>query len=476
MNAGAMRKGCPSYRSPKSRRFRLPSSHRHALRLAAASSTRRTVILAGAGLLLMALLSFIPAPAQAAQTGQAARRAAPPAIDLPRGEGRVVRFDTPVASVFVADVAVADIQLVSPRAAYVYGKQVGATQLIALDGNDREVAQLPVRIGTGASRGGAAVREQPNGKRVTARGRVDSLDAALDVQSALSGHADQGVLPVNATTLADLPQINLRVRFAEVSREELLRYGVNWSALLSRSSFSFGLSTGGPLSNVAAGAGNFVVGGFQSGSASIDVLLQALQTNGVLEVLAEPNITTVTGRTASFLAGGEIPVPVPVNRDLVGIDYKPYGVSLVFTPTLLPNDRISLQVRPEVSTLSATGVVEFGDMQIPAFQVRRADTQVEVGSGQTFAIAGLFQRSSASDVQKLPMLGDIPILGQLFRSQRFLRNETELVILITPYLVRPPAGGTAATPLDGALENPARLLADGPMGLRHASDFGFYVR
>src|SRR5690606_40281894 len=158
----------------------------------------------------------------------------------------------------------------------------------------------------------------------------------------------------------------------------------------------------------------------------------------------------VTGHTASFLAGGEIPVPVPVNSDLVGIEYKSYGVSLVFTPTLLPNDRISLQVRPEVSTLSSAGLVEIAGVDVPSFNVRRADTQVEVGSGQPFAIAGLFQRGNSTDSNKLPLLGDLPILGNLFRSKRFQRNETELVILITPYLVQPVSEKTTASPLDPA--------------------------
>src|SRR5690606_20910724 len=168
-------------------------------------------------------------------------------------------------------------------------------------------------------------------------------------------------------------------------------------ALFNSGNFAFGLVTGGSLTP-AAGATNLISGGFRSGSASIDTVLDALQTNGVLEILAEPNITTLTGRSASFLAGGEIPVPVPVNRAMVGIEYKSYGVSLVFTPTLLPNDRISLQVRPEVSTLSSTDLVEIAGTTVPSFSVRRADTQVEVGSGQTFAIAGLFQRGNSTDI------------------------------------------------------------------------------
>ncbi len=397
---------------------------------------------------------------------------ASPAIALGKSDGRILRFQTEVDSIVIADESVADVQIITSRSAYLFGKSIGTTRITALDARQNVVTDTEVRVGTGATED--PVQERAAGRRVVASGSVKDLSAAVQQSALLAGHADSGVQSVNMMTQSDLPQINLRVRFAEVSRQELLVYGVNWSALFNSGSFSFGLVTGGPLGTGQL-ATNTISGGFRSGSANIDLLLDALQSNGVLEILAEPNITTVTGRTASFLAGGEIPVPVPVNRDMIGIDYKPYGVSLVFTPTLLPNDRISLQVRPEVSTLSSAGLVEIAGVNVPSFSVRRADTQVEMASGQTFAIAGLFQRNGASDIDKLPVLGDIPILGQLFQSKRFQRNETELVILITPYLVRPVSGKSSATPLDASRENPARLVADSPAGLQNASDFGFYV-
>jgi len=393
-------------------------------------------------------------------------------VSIGQGDGQILRFKHTVDSVVVADDTVADVKIITSRSAYVFGKSTGTTRITALDANQHVVLNSQVIVGTGAGEGD--VQEHAVGKRVVARGSVPNLGAAVQQNALLSGHADQGVQAVNMTTQSGLPQINLRVRFAEVSRQELLAYGVNWSALFNSGSFSFGLMTGGPLA-AAQGATNVISGGFGSGSGNVDLLLDALQSNGVLEILAEPNITTVTGRRASFLAGGEIPVPIPVNDNMIGIEYKPYGVSLIFMPTLLPNDRISLEVRPEVSTLSSAGLVDISGVDIPSFSVRRADTQVEMASGQTFAIAGLFQRSSASDIDKLPLLGDIPILGKLFQSKRFQRNETELVILITPYLVKPVSGKTSATPLDAARENPARVVVDGPAGLQAASDFGFYV-
>lgn len=403
-------------------------------------------------------------------------------VQLSVGEGRILRFAAPVESVFIADNAIADIRIVSPGVAYVFGKTDGQTNLLALDA--RQVSQGAVRVSVSPAIGATLQQRNPGnqvqvhsqGKRLLASGTVADLDSAIELNALLVSSAPPGVPPINAATYPGSPQVNIRVRFAEVSREQLLRYGVNWNALINSGSFSFGLITGGPLaSSAVAGATNLLSAGFNSSSASVDVLLDALQSNGFLEILAEPNITALSGQTASFLAGGEIPVPVPVGNELIGIDYKSFGVSLQFTPTLLPNKRIGLQVRPEVSSLSSTSQVQISGFSVPSFQVRRADTRVEVGSGQTFAIAGLFQRSSSQDIDKLPLLGDVPVLGNLFRSKRFQRSETELVILITPYIVEPVADRSLATPLDPARDNPAWRLANGNVALTAHREFGFYV-
>nr|WP_245962072.1 type II and III secretion system protein family protein [Stutzerimonas urumqiensis] len=392
-------------------------------------------------------------------------------IGLAPGEGRVLRFPGRVESLFVADPAIADVRVVSDGVAYVYAKSLGATDLIALgaEQQDRGRVRLEVRPEAGT------VRVDLAGRRALASGSTDSVASALAVQGTLDSQAAEGQPALNLATYEGAPQVNIRVRFAEVSRQQLLSYGVNWNALVNAGNFTFGLVTGGPLAGAAAeGATNLIGGGFSSGSGSVDVLLDALQSNGLLEILAEPNITAMTGQTASFLAGGEIPVPVPVGNELVGIEYKPYGVSLTFTPTLLPGDRIGLRVRPEVSSLSGSSTVEIAGLTVPTFRIRRADTQVEVGSGQTFAIAGLFQRDNTQDMDRLPLLGDLPVLGALFRSKRFQQSETELVILITPYLVEPSGERELATPLDPASANPAWQLAGG-QGLTRRTEFGFHV-
>ncbi|HCT04386.1 type II and III secretion system protein family protein [Pseudomonas sp. BIGb0164] len=397
-------------------------------------------------------------------------------LNLASGEGRILHFVAPVDSVLVAEPNVADLQVVSPGTLYIFGKAPGNTSLIALGNDGKQLASLTLSVSSGTQAVTAPMQElHPGngaqitgaGNRLIAKGTVGSVAEATDLNALLNPQGQGFQSAINTTEYTGAAQVNLRVRFAEVSRSELLHYGVNWNAMFNNGTFSFGLITGGPLA--AATAGGLATAGTGSGNVNIDGMLDALQANGILQILAEPNITAMTGQTASFLAGGEVAIPVPVNRDLVGIEYKSFGVSLLFNPTLLPNGRIALQVRPEVSSVVSGGTVDFGNFHVPSFSVRRADTRVEVGSGQTFAIAGLFQRESSQDIEKLPLLGDLPILGNLFRSKRFQRNETELVILITPYLVEPVRGRTLATPLDA---QPATAAATGP---RSGGAFGFYM-
>lgn len=419
--------------------------------------------------LLILLLACIALPASADVSVDDAGGA----MALETGQGRILRFDQNVASVFVANPAIADVQVVSPGVVYLFGKQSGDTNLIALGAEDESQASLRLQVRDGDARASQALREADDdsqvrlhmaGNQLVAEGSSDSVEGAMATQSTLDTQAPGGG-SLNNSTYDGANQINIRVRFAEVARDELLSYGVSWNALINNGSFSFGVLT----SNIAS----------SPGGEGVDGLLQALQQNNLLQILAEPNITTVSGQTASFLAGGEVPIPVPVNSDLVGIQYKQFGVSLLSTPTLLPNGRISMEVRPEVSSLTSDNV-QIAGYDVPSLQVRRADTVVEVGSGQTFAIAGLFQRQASNEIERIPVLGDIPILGQLFRSRRFQRNETELVILITPYLVRPASSPTPRTPLDQAQVSGTPRLGDDPA--QHARSagtddpFGFYLR
>ena len=265
--------------------------------------------------------------------------------------------------------------------------------------------------------------------------------------------------PINNMTVTGSQQVNIRVRFAEVSRTELQSYGVDWNVGYKSAGFEFNMfqNNGVPSGN----SGNFGLNLGQDHGINFDILIEALQRNGIVKILAEPNLTAVTGQTAKFLAGGEIPIPIPQGNDVVTVQYKQFGVSLGFTPTLIGRNRIALNVQPEVSSLSDSGAaIGANGFQLPSFIVRRADTTVEVASGQTFAIAGLFQQRTARNVEKFPVLGDVPVLGPLFQSQRFQREETELVILITPYLVEP-VRDSLATPHDRPAKRTKRKAKGG---------------
>lgn len=396
---------------------------------------RLSVIALAAWLAAAAALLIMPGPGHA---GNAVENVSPgkPSIDLAVGEGRLLHFDGPVESVFIADPAVADVRVVAADVVYVYGKRSGMTNLIAASADQHVRASVQLHIVTNPQPANDAMHKlQPTtmtelsllGDRVAVTGKTHRIEEAVDAQNAGETYSPPYQPPINNTTIEGSQQVNIRVRFAEVSRTELQSLGLNWKI--------FG---GAEASSV----------GMLGGRVDIEVLIEAMRRSGVLNILAEPNLTAVSGQTANFLAGGEIPIPIAQPGGTMQVIYKQFGVSLDFTPTIIATNRIALHVRPEVSTVAQMGEIKVGNVSMPSFAVRRADTTVEVASGETFAIAGLFQRQMTQEIDKLPVIGDVPVLGALFSSEQFRRNETELVILITPYLVKPSQNRRLATPLD----------------------------
>ena len=412
---------------------------------------RQLAVLAAFAFLLLGLVQGVHAQTMTSLPSK-------PSVDLAVGQGRLFRFKQPVESVLVADTTIADLQIVSPQLVYVFGLKPGLTNLIAVTADQKVEATTEFRVSTDPRPAQRAQKVmQPRGAtnltifgdRIVASGNAGSVDEALDTDDVARTYSQPDRPPINDTTISGSQQINIRVRFAEISRSELLSFGVDWGVFANSGNFSFGLlKTGG----VSEGGGNLGIG-LRSNAVNVSALIEALQRNGIVKILAEPNLTAVTGQTASFLAGGEIPVPIPQSRDTVTVEYKSFGVSLNFTPTLLPNSHIAIHVKPEVSSISDSGGVSLNGFNLPSFVVRRADTTVEVASGQTFAIAGLFQQRFAKSLQKFPFLGDVPVLGTLFQSERFQREETELVILVTPYLVQPVRSHDLATPIDRPARN-----------------------
>ncbi len=400
-----------------------------------------------------AMAQAVPAAAQPNGARLISTQAAAMRIEV--NKGRLVRLDQPAASVFLADPEIADIQVKSPTLVYVFAKKAGETSLFAVDQNDELLANFRIAVTHNLSGLEQALRDyipeayikaSSLGDAVVLSGVVRSAQQAEDARSLASRLSGGDANVINRIAVKGPNQINLRVRVAEVSRNTIKRLGFNWDALLNAGSFAFGLATGTPAAvagsfltrnNIGGQATDSLFGGFTNGNWDVNTVIDALETEGLLTVLAEPNLTATSGETASFLAGGEFPVPVPQDLNTVTIEFKKFGVGLAFTPTILNDGRINLRVRPEVSQLTTTGEVRINGFVIPALTTRRAETTVELGSGQSFAIAGLIQNNVSHDVRRLPGLGDLPILGALFRSDGFRRNETELVIVITPYIVKP---------------------------------------
>jgi len=372
-------------------------------------------------------------------------------------------------TVFVANPEVADVQVPgAPNATkfVVFGKKAGSTTVFALARSGR-VSSYAVTVRRPVNQIAAALQEavpsahvevasSPNG--LTVSGTAGSPRDAERLKAAASQYlGDKDTLNFNVAIPA-ATQVNLRVRIAEISRSADKEFGFNWSAI-SSGSMAFGLLTGrapvSTITNAATGALTSNFGDFarstsgldslgigyhnKSGSVNVSGLIDALATEGLVTVLAEPNLTAISGESASFLAGGEFPVPVPQGLQQITIEWKKFGVSVDFTPVVLDPTRLSIKVRPEVSELTTTGSVVINGTTIPGLAVRRAETTVELASGQSFAIAGLFQNNSSNQIQRFPWLGDIPILGTLFRSTSFQHNESELVIIVTPYIIQPVA-------------------------------------
>lgn len=386
-------------------------------------------------------------------------------IELDAGKGALLRLDRPAAAVFIADPKVADIQVKSPRLVYILGKSSGETSLFAVDADEHVIANRRIVVNHDLNRLRNALKAiMPNtdvtvrsvDNRVVLTGAVHTAVQAEEVNKLAEGIVKDPKMVVNEVGVAAPDQVYLRVRVAEVSRDVLKQFGINWDAAFSSSKFLIGLATGNPV--VAAGqfltrtAGtNSLYGSFSNGKLDLNGLIDALDDQGLITVLAEPNLTAISGKPADFLAGGEFPIVVPGANNNNTVEFKQFGVSLSFTPTVLGPDRISLHVAPEVSQLSTAGAVQFNGFTIPALTTRRAETTVELGNGQSFAIAGLLQNNITQDLSKFPGLGDLPVLGPLFRSNKFQRKESELVIMVTPYIVRPISAARIAMPTDGLI-------------------------
>jgi pilus assembly protein CpaC len=397
-------------------------------------------------------------------TAQIAANGAPIVLEV--NKGTLIRLTAPAATVFIANPDIADVQVKSPTLIYVSAKAPGETVLYAVDASDAVLLNSPVRVEHDLSRLRSSLRIVAPGERISAESVDGNLvlsgiaadagqaEKARALAASIAGETKGAV--INRMTVATPNQVAIHVRVAEVSLTALSAIGVNWHKLGS----NVIINTNNPTTIMGSIGSNEIIIG-RIASQAISATIDALAQEGFVTDLAEPDLVALNGQTASFLAGGEFPVPIAGSSastngvPTITVEFKSFGVSLAFTPTIIDAHHLDLRVRPEVSALTSVGAVSVpitstSTITIPALTVRRAETSVELGSGESFALAGLLQHTAEQDISKIPLLGDIPILGALFRSNRFQRNETELVIIVTPYLVNPVATRLAA-PTDGLI-------------------------
>jgi pilus assembly protein CpaC len=408
----------------------------------------------------------LPVVAPAAPPLPAVSPAAPPrphagivastALTLESGTGKVITLSGAAANVFVADPKVAEIRPASATSLFVFGINPGRTTVAALDNDGHTLAQYDLMVEPQAYSATQAqamiqrlipnsqikVQAQAHGLMLT--GNVNNPIDAAQAVSIAKGFTNDGASVNNEISVSTPMQVTLNVRIAQMSRNVVRNMGVNWSSIGS-------IGRIGTLPGLAFNVNNSSVtcGGSGGGSvpicpgANFNSVIDALAQDNLAHVLAEPNLTVKSGQPASFQVGGEFPIPVSQQNGSISVSYKDYGIILSFLPTVLSDGRIDIHVKPEVSQLDKADGVDIttgtSTLVIPALTVSRAESSVDLGSGESFAIAGLLQQTTADNAQSVPGLGDTPLLGALFRDTALQKEDMELVIVVTPYIVRPVA-------------------------------------
>lgn len=388
-------------------------------------------------------------------------------IHLRQGSSRSFKTPFPIIRISVADPQIADIMMLSDREIYLTGNKIGVTNVMvwgrkrfisAKVSVEADVSQLKEKLFQVLPKEKIAV--EAAGEAVVLSGEVSgpvAQETAYNLALSYVGGKKERV--VNLMHIGGVQQVMVAVRVAEINRSVGKQIGINFVAATDK---GFGATLLDKLVKVSPGflpsptisdKINFFIGGI-SGNLFWSAFFDLLKQEGLGRILAEPNLVTTSGQEASFLAGGEFPIPVPSGLGTVSIEYKKFGVGLSFTPTVLDQDKIAMRINPEVSELdfsSQTTVVVSGFI-VPALRVRRTSTQVEMKDGQTLALAGLLADQHRNAIKKYPILGDLPVLGTLFRSSEFQKSETELVILVTPHLVKPQKAGAPRLPTDKYVE------------------------
>ncbi|MEE8308893.1 MAG: pilus assembly protein N-terminal domain-containing protein, partial [Hyphomicrobium sp.] len=384
-------------------------------------------------------------------------------LRIPVDKSDTIRLEQPFAEALVGDSEIADIIPLTNKSLYVLGKKIGATRLTILDGEKSVLGIVEIEISYDVVGIRAQIHEalpQARVKVKSANGRIvlsglvpdaPTLERAVSIAEQFAPKA-----VVNSISVTTSQQVMLEVRFIETSRNAARDLSINFDTLSksgrfkAETNFPGGLGLGAfPANRVPFGT---LVAQLLTNGATADLVVQALEERGLARRLAEPNLIALSGDTASFLAGGEFPFPVSADNDQITIEFKKFGVGLAFTPTVLANGLINLKIEPEVSEIDPSNTLQVNGTEIPSLITRRTKTTVELRDGQSFAIAGLLQANHAKGIRQLPWIGQVPVLGALFRSASYEKKETELVIIVTPRLVKPAVPGEKLlTPFDKAV-------------------------
>ncbi|XXF90837.1 type II and III secretion system protein family protein [Tabrizicola sp. M-4] len=398
------------------------------------------------------------------------------ALEVPMNRAVVLESETPFAELSIANPGIADISTLSDRSIYVLGKTPGRTTLTLFNADGQLITNVEVQVTTDIAEFKERLNQILPGEKIEVRTANDGivlsgtasstqrLARALDLAERYAPGRVSNLMSVGGTQ-----QVMLKVRFAEMQRS----VSKNLSASLAIDGTNDAVETGtwlqgtntlGSAVTVRDGTVGAGLLGFTTGSLQIGILLEALESKGVVRTLAEPNLTALSGQEAKFLAGGEYPVPVS-DDGTITVEYKPFGVEMKFTPTVVDGDLINLQINASVSSIDGTVSQESQGIQLAAFKRRETSTTVEMRDGESFAIAGLLQDDFRDVSGQVPWLGDIPVLGALFRSAEYERGQSELVIIVTPHLVSPTRGEALALPTDRVrLPTEAELFLFGEVG------------
>jgi pilus assembly protein CpaC len=424
----------------------------------------RSCALIGGLLAALALAPLTAGPAEAQSSVRLSTGATGQSITLPRGRSSTIDLPLDARDVIISNPAVAEAILHTPRRITLVGLAPGEADAVFLDAAGRTILSLNVRVDAGTAALSDTLRRVMPGSNIQAEAVNESI--ILTGHALNNAEADRAVSlarqfvssperVLNLITVAGSDQVTVRVRVVEVQRTVIKQLGFDIDALVQNAADGFSFSLGSTFGVNAGQVGGANIGYTNPGSTNLTTNLRAFERVGLVRMLAEPNLTSVHGESASFLAGGEF--PVPVGRDREGnilVEFKPYGVSLAFRPMVMSEGRISLQISVEVSELSTQGALTLGAgtpnaLTLPGLTVRRTQNTVEMPSGGAMMIAGLLQESTRQNIDSLPGITNLPVLGTLFRSRDFLSGETELVVIVEPYIVSPTAPGRLQTPADG---------------------------